>query len=80
MMYPLSVDSMCTLIGQNGVFTQEYVDMVVGSHLICLELFLRKSSQGFFPGLQILLKTSEGAGQFERVLEPKTQSRFITPT
>lgn len=44
MMYPLSVDSMCTLIGQNGVFTQEYVDMVVGSHLICLELFLRNIS------------------------------------
>lgn len=40
----LSVDSMCTLIGQNGVFTQEYVDMVVGSHLICLELFLRNIS------------------------------------
>ena len=44
MMYPLSVDSMCALIGRNGVFTQEYVDMVVESHLICLELFLRNIS------------------------------------
>ena len=82
MMYSLSVDSTCTLIGRNGVFTQEYVDMVVGSQLICLELFLtkifHKRSQGFFPGLQILLKISERAGQLERVLEPKTQSRFIT--
>ena len=50
MMYPLSVDSMFTLIGWNGVFTQEYNGRGVTLNMygIIFEKYFIKAVEDFF--------------------------------